>query len=354
MNNDGPTGGIATPDTAPTLPAHASVPPLDSSLNSSPAQAPVPEPTPPPPHWSRYAPPSAPGSPYYPYYPPAQPQRPRSGVHWGRWVLGGLLGILLLGSLAAVLIAVLLSGLIATVSQIEQTAVTTKTFAFSGAPSLVVSDAAGNVTIQQGSGNHVTAQVTKHVWAGNTTVARRELSTVVVNVTQSGNVITVNAQFNTNVFDGGMTRRSVDLLITAPAQANADVNLGAGNIEASQISGAIKLVSGAGNLTLNGVTFERTSLLDTGAGNITSTCAIGSGANVWMRIGAGNATVTMPADTPAHLVASTGVGNMTITGWTMPMMGPGVGHHTAGDMSPHPTATLTIRIGTGNLTMMSR
>lgn len=358
MNSDAPSGGIATPDTRDTSPPQPSMPPLDRSLGGvpspSPAQASAPAPVHPPTYRSPSAPLYVPKAPTVPVYPPPQPQRPPSGVHWGVWVLGGLLGILLLGAAAVVVVAALIGGLMAAVGQTEQTDVTTKTFAVSGMPSLVVSDSAGNVTIQSGSGAHVTVQVTKHAWAASTAVARRGLSTVAVNLAQSGNAISVTAQFPTNVFDSGMARRTVDLLITAPPQVNVDVNLGAGNLQARQLSGAIKLVSGAGNLTLSGDTFAQTSLLNTGAGNITGDCAIASGANVRMQIGAGNATLTMPADTPAHLVASTGVGNMTITGWSMPMMGPGVGHHTSGDMNPNPTATLTIQIGTGNLTMTSR
>lgn len=371
MDSDASRSGIATPDTRGDSPPQPSVPPIDPSLDRSPTPSPAkasapgpvhaqPLPSGSPPYRSPYsspaAPPFAPSSPFAPappFYSPAQPQRQHRGVHWGVWVLGGLLGILLLGTITAVVVAALIGGLTATAGQTERTDVTTKMLTVSGMPSLVVSDSAGNVSVQSGSENHVTVQVTRHAWAGSTSVAQRGLSAISVNLTQSGDMIKVAAQFPTNVFDGGMTRRTVDLLVTTPAQSNVDVNLGAGNIEARQLSGAIKLVSGAGNLTLSGDTFAQSSLLNIGAGNITGSCAIASGANVQMQIGAGNATLTMPVDTPAHLVASTGVGNMTITGWSMPMTGTGVGHHTSGDMNPRPTATLTIQIGTGNLTMMN-
>lgn len=346
MNGDPPTGGIATPDAHDAAPLAA---PAPAPAQTQPSSSPTYQPLDTHPYVSSRSSYSAAPS----YIPPVPSQRPRGGVHWGVWVLGGLLGILLLGMTGIVVVAALLGGLMAGAGQNEQTTVTTKTFAVSGMPSLVVTDAAGNVRIQPGSGDHVVVQVTKHAWAGSTSVARRGLSTVAVNLTQSSDVITVQAQFPTNVFDGGMTRRTVDLLITTPAQVNVDVNLGAGNLEARQLSGAIKLVSGAGTITLGGVTFAQSSLVNTGAGNITGECAIASGADVRMQIGAGNATLTMPADTPAHLVASTGIGNMTITGWSMPMMSQGAGHHMSGDMVPNPTAHLTVQVGTGNLTMMS-
>jgi hypothetical protein len=108
-------------------------------------------------------------------------------------------------------------------------------------------------------------------------------------------------------------------------------------------------------MTAENVTFADASRLNTGAGNLQLDGAIASGATVDVQVGAGNATLTLPADTPAHLTASTGVGNLTITGWQLPVTGIGItGHRASGDLGVNPTATLTVQVGTGNLTLLSR
>ena len=57
---------------------------------------------------------------------------------------------------------------------------------------------------------------------------------------------------------------------------------------------------------------------------------------------------------PRRLIRTSGVGNITITGWQMPTVGSGPGHHTSGDLTAQPTSTLSIQIGTGNLTILRR
>jgi hypothetical protein len=106
-------------------------------------------------------------------------------------------------------------------------------------------------------------------------------------------------------------------------------------------------------VTANTVTFAGTSRLHAGAGNIAINGAIASGASVDVLVGAGNARLTLPSDTPAHLTAATGVGNLTITGWVIPVSGI-VSHSASGDLGGNPSSTLTIQVGTGNLTLMSR
>jgi hypothetical protein len=328
MNSDTPKrGGIATPESpAPITPT----PQIDS--------APTPAP------YSPYQPPYPP-APYH--YPPVR-SREQGGSHVLAWIIGGILALIVLAGLVITLLAALVGGFVfSTIGQNEQSATTTQTFVVSGTPNLVISDAAGNVTIQQGGGNQVAVQVTKHAWGITDADAKGVLNNMVVNVSQSGTTITVQTQWS------GSARQSIDVLVTVPRQSNADVHLGAGNIDARQLTGAITLDTGAGNVTADTATFAGTSRLHTGAGNISVNGAIATGAAVDILVGAGNATLTLPSDTPAHLTASTGVGNLTITGWQIPVSGM-VGHSASGDLGSNPTGTLTIQVGTGNLTLMSR
>lgn len=337
MNSDESRGGAIAPE--PQTPAPEPARPEDAARSAErPAQNPY-----------AYAPP--------PYgYPQAPYQRERPKTRWVPWVIGGVLGVLVIGGVVIALIIALIGTFFAsTVNQHEQSTTLTRALTVSGTPSLVISDSVGNITLQTGSGSQVIVQITKHAWGSSAAVAQNGLSTTTVDVLQNGNTITVRSQFNSTYFDGGSARRSVDLLVTVPAQANVDAHLGAGNIIARQMSGTIRLDTGAGNVTLDGVTFSGSSRLNTGAGNIVATCAIASGANVDVHVGAGNATMTLPSSTPAHLDASTGVGAMSITGWQMPMSGSGMtGHHASGDMGANPTGKLTIHVGTGNVTLMSR
>ena len=326
MSSDTPKGGIATPES-----------PLPITQMSQTDGAPTPS-------YPRYQ---------YPYppapnrYPPVQSRKP-SGAHVAAWIIGGTAALVVLGGLVVALLAALVSGIVfSMLGQHELSTTTTKTFVVRGAPSLVISDAAGNVIIQQGDGNQVTVEFTKHAWGTSDGVAKDVLNSTVVDVSQSGNTMTVTTQF------GGSARRSVDLIVTVPAEANADVHLGAGNIDARQVTGAITLGTGAGNVTADTLTFAGTSRLHTGAGNITVDGAMASGAAVEVLVGAGNVTLTLPSDTPAHLTASTGVGDVTITGWQIPVSGT-IGHTASGDLGSNPTGSLTIQVGTGNLTLMSR
>jgi Putative adhesin len=327
MNSDTLKGGIATPESP-------------SPITPTPQTERTPTPVPYPPYQHPY-----PAAPYH--YPPVQPRQP-GGAHVAAWIIGGILAVVVLTGLVVALLAALVGGFVfSTIGQNELSATTTQTFVVSGTPSLVISDAAGNVTIQQGGDNQVTVQVTKHAWGISDADAKGVLNNMVVNVSQSGTTITAKTQWS------GPARRSVDLIITVPGQAKANVHLGAGNIDARQLTGAIMLDTGAGNVTADTVTFAGTSRLHTGAGNITVDGSIATGAAVDVLVGAGNATLTLPSDTPAHLTASTGVGNLTIIGWQIPVSGI-VGHSASGDLGGNPTGTLTIQVGSGNLTLMSR
>lgn len=337
MSSDTPKGGIVTPEASP--PNHAAQP---ADYTFKPAA-----PYPPSPYPSAQS--------LYPY-PQAPRPRERGGSQWVAWVIGGTLGVVIVVSLLVALLAALIGSLVvSTIGQRELSATSTKTFVVSGTPSLVLSDMAGNVTIQPGDRSQVIVHVTKHAWGSSDAVAQGGLDHTLVDMRQSGNTVTVSTQFGASNFDGGPARRTVDLLVTVPAQANADVNLAAGNLNTSRITGAIRLDASAGNVTADNVTFARGSRLNTGAGNIQVDGTLASEATLDVHVGAGNATLTLPADTPAHLDASSGVGNLTISGWQIPVTHTGItGYHASGDLGASPTGTLTVQVGTGNVTLRSR
>lgn len=343
MNTDTRPGGMVSPeDRRPD--------PIAPSTKRPPADTPAPQ--------ELY--------PAYPYpypverdshvYPGHQrPQAPRR-TRWVAWAIGGVIGLLTLGCmLTAVVIAVLSGVLLSTVNGPETTVSATRTFVVNGTPSLVISNSAGNVTVQVGNGSQVNAQVMKHAWGRTKAISQATADRMSVDLSQSGNAITVTARFDTTGLDGGLVRRTVDLLVTVPQRANVNIQLGAGNIDVRGPGGEMRLVDGAGNVTAHNTTFSGSSQLKTGAGNVTADCALAPGSTTDVNVGAGNVTLTLPANTPAHVDASTGIGNLTISGWAVPIGHPGsTAYHATGDLNPNPTATLTAHVGTGNLTISSQ
>lgn len=330
MSSNTPNGGPST---------------LDSPTPTQNSQAQYPQ------HPNSYAPvPNA--------YPPASRRPERRGrSNWLAWVIGGTLGALLLVGLLIALVVALLGGFLAsTGNRNEQTSTSSRTFAVSGTPSLVISNVAGNITVRSGgSDSQVIVQVTKRAWGSSVEVAQGGLKNTTVTMSRSDSTITVNTQFSSTYFDGGMARRAVDLLVTVPTQANVDLHLSAGNIDLHQITGVIRADSSAGNITTDAVSFADGSHLGTTAGNIGMYGSIARSATVSVDVNAGNATLNLPANTPAHLDAATNVGNLTIIGWQIPVSSTGVtGRHASGELSANPTARLTVQVSTGNLTLTSR
>lgn len=295
------------------------------------------------------------GSESYPY-PTDQPlPRPRR-THWAPWLIGGLLGAVVVGCMLTALVVAVVTGVfLSAVTGPRATISTTQTFAVTDVPNLVISNPAGNVTLQVGNAGQVTAQVQKHAQGRTEAISQANAQRIAVDLSQSGNTITVTARFDTTAFDGGTVRRTVDLIVTVPHNAHANIHLGAGNIDARGVHGEMRLVDGAGNVTTQNATFSGSSQLKTGAGNVTADCALADGSTMDVNVGAGNITLTLPANTPAHVDASTGIGNLTISGWSLPIGHAGAAtYHATGDLSANPTATLTAHVGTGNLTISSR
>jgi DUF4097 and DUF4098 domain-containing protein YvlB len=269
------------------------------------------------------------------------------------WLIAGVAAIILAIGLATALIVALVAGVLGGLGAgVTRTSVTTRTFAVAGTPSLVIHDTAGNVTLRTGDASRVTIQITKTVHTIDGTAADRALGNTAVTATQNGNTINVSAQFQSSWFDGLASRRSVDLVVTVPSNANVDTTLTAGNFEATGISGALLLTDTAGNVTTTGATFADGSRVDVTAGNATLDGALTPGASLDVHVTAGNATLRLPAGTQAHVDASTTVGDVQVSGWPLTVSNAGLtGHSAVGDLGTNPSGTITVRVTTGNVTL---
>jgi hypothetical protein len=284
----------------------------------------------------------------------AQPERPperRTGNPIG-WLIGGVVGTLLLFGLLALLLASVAGWFLVGGAVSRFTDTTTHTFTVASPVTLSIQNPAGNVTIRQGSANQVSVQVTKVVRTLNQSVATRELKQMVVNTTQNGNTIQVQSTYATSFFDGVRSTRSVDLLVTTPQQTAVTLRLNAGNATVSDLNGKMDLQLNAGNLTVSGAQVTDSSSLRTDAGNITASLSMTPAATLSVQVNAGNAALTLPSDTPAHLDARVNVGSISVTGWSIPVTHPTPPSAAAsGDLGAAATGQLQIQVNVGAITL---
>ena len=233
----------------------------------------------------------------------------------------------------------------------EQTETTTRTFAVSGAPDLALHDPAGNITVTPGDSGKVVVQATKRVREGFGGTASADLSAITIQMTQSGNALTVLVQFPSA---SNFPDRTVDLDVTTPASANVTLTDNAGNVTLGAISGQVSITNNAGNVTATGTTLSGHSRISDNAGNVTLDGAVAGGTTLTVTVNAGNMTLQLPANTPAHLSANTSVGTVSVTGWPIRATRAGAGARASGDLAPNPTATITVTVSSGNATIEAK
>jgi hypothetical protein len=287
----------------------------------------------------------------------AQPDRPperRSGNAIG-WLIGAVVGALLLFGLFALVIASVAGWFLVGGSTTRFTDTTTKTFTVTAPVTLTIQNPAGNVTIRRGSGEQVSVQVTKVVRTLNQSVATRELNQMVVDTTQNGATIQVQTNYATSFFDGVRSSRSVDLVVTTPQETAVTLRLNAGNATISDLHGKMDLQLNAGNLTVSGAQVTGSSSLHTDAGNITADLSMSPATALSVQVNAGNASLTLPSNTPAHLDARVNLGSINVTGWSIPVSHPTPPSAAAsGDLGGDPTGDLQVQVNVGAVTVSAR
>jgi putative adhesin len=286
--------------------------------------------------------------------PSEHPPERRSGIAIG-WLIGAIVGALLLFGLFALLVASVAGWFLVGGATTRYTDTTTKTFTVAAPVTLTIQNPAGNVTIRQGNANQVTVQVTKVVRTLNQSVATRELNQMVVDTTQNGATIQVQTNYSTSFFDGVRSSRSVDLLVTTPQQTAVTLRLNAGNVTVSDLQGAMDLQLNAGNLTVSGAQVTESSSLRTDAGNITASLSMAPKTALSVQVNAGNASLTLPSETPARLDARVNVGSISVTGWSIPVThSTPPGAAASGDLGTNATGDLQIQVNVGAVTLRAR
>jgi hypothetical protein len=343
------TPTVSQPSETPHEPAEPqlpSVPEQPTTPEAHPAYGTPPAGSYPP---TQYGPTSYP--PYPPYPPAPMPPRNNRG-----WIIGGVVAAFALIALIVVLIiALVASWVLGGVAGTMQSAVTSRTLQVQGTPTVVVDNTAGNVHIVTGAASSVTVQVTKHVRAAGSATVQSGFDSIVVNIAQQGNTITISSDFSSSWMGGMLRSRSVDYAITLPAGSSIQADVTAGNIDVSNTSGVLTLTSTAGNITTDHVTFASSSMLQSSAGNVIANGSLAPGASLQVKVSAGNATVQLPATTATHLTAEVNVGNLTITGFPVQVTSSGItGHEASGDTAPDAQGSLNVNVSTGNATITAR
>lgn len=299
----------------------------------------------------RFARPYGPATLTPPPIPPSRPRRRRRGSRWLMWLLGLVVGVVVLALLACALVGGLVIGIIFKVAnEVSATATSTQTYTVSGVPGLDIHNAAGRVQVQRGAPGAVSVQITKVARDTSQQAAQADLDKIGVNITQTGDQLTLTTTFADE--DAVIGSSAVNLLISVPPEANITANVTAGDVQISDISGLMEITTGAGSATLQNVTLGDGSRLQIATGPATVSGALAAGANVNIAVSTGSVTLRLPGDTQARLDARTNIGSITINGWPLEASRlDRVGATANGALGDSPTATIQIRVDTGNITI---
>ena len=299
----------------------------------------------------RFARPNGPATLTPPPVPQTRPRRHRRSSRWFVWMLGVVLGVILLALLACALVSGLVIGIaVKLANEVSATATSTQTYTVSGVPALDIHNAAGRVEVQQGVPGVVNVQITKVARDTSQSAAQADLDKISVTITQTGDHLTLTTNFeDEGVFTSSST---ANLLITVPPQANITADVTAGNVELQDVSGLMEITTGAGSATLQNVVLRDGSRIHVATGSATLSGAVPGAANVDIAVSTGDVTLRLPGDTQARLDARTNVGSITISGWPLQVTRMNrVGAMASGPLGDSPTATIHIRVDTGDISL---
>jgi hypothetical protein len=224
----------------------------------------------------------------------------------------------------------------------------THEFTVGGTPTLAIRNSAGSVKITRGPEAQVGVRVTKEVRGGFFNVADEgDLEKVQVHVTQSGDTITVETEWNKSF--SFLKFVTVRIEVVTPATTNVDLRLNAGNTEMRDIGGAITAKINAGNFDGTGMTLGNGSRFTINAGNLVIRGALAPTASVDFDVNAGNLDLTLPASTATTLNARTQAGSISVSGFPVHISREIVRQQATGAFGESPSGVLSIRVDAGSV-----
>jgi hypothetical protein len=190
-----------------------------------------------------------------------------------------------------------------------------QSFTVGDAPSLVVNNFAGDVSVRAGEGGTIRVVITR--WASQ----EKDLDRIEVDMRERDGGVEI-------ITDppSGWRNISVDLEITAPASTRVDLHTGAGSVTVRDLTGEVRAESGAGDMRIEGASGELDA--QTGAGDVDVRDASGpvrleTGAgsidyqgrprgNCRFETGAGSIRLRLPADVSVKVDLDSGAGDIDV------------------------------------------
>lgn len=292
----------------------------------------------------------------YPGYPPtsggrgytAGPRERRRASGWVKASAGCLV------ALAAVMACCALGTGFAAGLQIVSTttsATQSQSFAVTGTPDIVLNATAGNVSIIAGESSTVDIKLNKSARAVSRGLAQQMLDQMRFDAAQNGNTITITNSFGNWGPNPFVFNRSEEMTISVPAATDLDTTLSAGNLTITGTTGALRVHSTAGNVTLDGVTLSGSSLLHLTAGDITLHGTLATHTALEVDDTAGNVSLFLPADTSAHLDATVTAGRVSTSGFASDRSSDS--GTLSEDLNANPTSTISINDTAGDVSIVA-
>lgn len=285
---------------------------------------------------------------------PLQPtsRRPRRrGARWFVWLIGCMLGVLLLALLACALVGGLVVGIaFKLANEVTATTTTTQSFVVNAFPSLTIHNASGRLDVQPGPAGVVGLQITKSARDTSQSAASAALDGITVDTTQMGDQIAISTDFP----DGGAFAGSsnVNMTLTVPPNTAIAADITDGDIQISGIGGLLAVTGGAGDITLHDVALADGSHIHMTTGSVTMQGAVMANASVDISVSTGDVNLQLPADTVTQLDAHTSLGAIHISGWPLRTTRVNsLGEDAEGPLGAQATGAIHIRVDSGDITV---
>lgn len=291
---------------------------------------------------------------------PADPSRPiqqtrrlarRRGPRWFIWLIGCMLGVLLLALLACALVGGLMVGIaLKLANEVTATTTSTQSFVVNAFPSLTIHNASGRLDVQPGPAGIIGVQITKTARDTSQSAARAALEGITVDSSQAGDQIAISTDFRDgSVFAGSS---SVNLALTVPPNTTIVADVTTGDIQISGIGGLVEVTGGAGAITLQDVALADGSHIHMTTGSVMMQGAVMANASVDISASTGDVNLQLPADTAAQLDAHTSLGAIHVSGWPMQTTRiNSLGEDAEGPLGAQATGAIHIRVDSGDITV---
>lgn len=184
---------------------------------------------------------------------------------------------------------------------------------------LQIQSDSGNINIKKSETSKIEIKSENKVRGGSAADKKKLLENMNIKLERDGKVIKLVVQtkdnkdfwsWKKNNYKAYQVSVNYDILLPDGISA-IEADIGAGNIEVSDITSELSIDTGAGNMDVNNVVVMKAGKLKTGAGNIDFSGKFDNISSFDVSTGVGNVDFEVPEDTKFSLEAHTGVGDLS-------------------------------------------